>query len=208
MTVQGARKSQVERRDEMITRLVDAAIAVLCEDGYAGTTTRAVVDRAGVSVGALYRHFPTTLDLVIAAAKTVRSRQFDEFRAGLARLDEESVEDCIELLRAACRRPMNGAWYDLLAAARTDPALRDRLMPFTEHYHRESLELARSLPVAEGRDVDEYATAVFSLIHMLDGEAIAAWVHPQPEHEARRTRQMAALLRGEVPLRPRERPGV
>ena len=85
-----------------------------------------------------------------------------------------------------------------MVAARSDGDLRTRLAPFTRSYHARILELARSLPVAEQWGPGAFAAAVFSVIHMLDGEAIAAVVHPQPELEELRTELMAAILRGEA----------
>ena len=73
-------RTQQQRRTETIGNLIDATIDSLCEKGYAATTVSEIVARAGVSSGALFRHFPTRLDLLVAAAEEVRSRQFTEFR--------------------------------------------------------------------------------------------------------------------------------
>jgi len=145
----------------------------------------------------MYRHFPTLLDLVIAAAEEVRERQFNEFVQGLAALGTTSEEECVELLRAACRRPINAAWYDLMVAARTHDELRERLQPFAKTYHAAILEFARTLPVAQRWEPEAFTTAIFSVIHLLDGEAITAVVNDQPELEKVRTAHLAALLRGE-----------
>ena len=45
-------------------------------------------------------------------------------------------------------------------------------------------------------DPQHLETVVFSVVHLLDGEALAAVVHPQPEQEAMRLRMIAHLLRG------------
>ncbi|MBM7416464.1 MULTISPECIES: TetR/AcrR family transcriptional regulator [Nocardiaceae] len=191
------RRTQEERRTDTIARLLDATIASLCEKGYAATTVNEVVTRAGVSSGALFRHFPTRLDLVVAAADEVRRRQFEEFRAGLSGFGSASVEHCLTLLRAACRAPINGAWYELLIAARSDEALRDRLVPFTVRYHREITDLGRSLPIAGIIPAAELDTVLFTVVHLLDGEALSAVVHPQPEQDEVRLHLVARLLRGE-----------
>src|SRR3954451_22962343 len=61
------RRSQAERRADSRQRLLDAAIACLAEAGYARTTVAAVLARAGLSNGAMWRHFPTKAALVTAA---------------------------------------------------------------------------------------------------------------------------------------------
>lgn len=196
--MEAPRRTQQQRRSATRARLVEAMVAVLAERGYAAATAKAVLDAAGVSAGGMYRHFDSLLDLHVAAAGHIRSQQLAEFRDRLARLGDSPAEECVVLLREACRRPMNGAWYDLMVAARTDDALRERLRPSTVGYHDEILALARSVPVAEGWDEHAFAVAVFSVIHLLDGEAITTVLHPQPELEEARTAMLAALLRGEV----------
>lgn len=189
-------RTQRERREATVGRLLDATISSLCEKGYAATTVSEIVSRAGMSSGALFRHFPTRLDLVVAAADEVRGRQFDEFHAGLSAFGSNSIEHCLILLRAACRAPINSAWYELLIAARTDADLRKRLVPFTVRYHRQIADLARTLPIADSIAPEQLDTVVFSVVHLLDGEALAAVVHQQPEQEALRLDMIAQLLHG------------
>lgn len=185
----------------MRARLIDAAITVLSEHGYAATTAKNVLAQAGVSAGALYRYFPSMVDLVIEAAEEIRRRQFAEVGARLEAAGEQvaqdwSEEDLIDLLRLVSRLPVTGAWYDLLVAARTDRVLRERLAPFTERYHADIWELALALPLARRWEEDAYRMIVFSLVHLFDGEAIAAPLHPDPDLERARTHALAVLLRG------------
>ena len=198
MTEVAGRRTQSERRESTRRRLVEATIVTLADHGYANTSTKRILDEAGVSVGGLYRHFPTLLDLVVAAAEEVRDRQFQEFLDRVGSLGEISEEECIELLRAICRKPINAAWYDLMVAARTDAELRDRLQPFAKSFHGAIMELAVALPVAARWEPAAFATAVFSVLHLLDDEAITAVVSDRPELEQLRTAQLAALLRGEL----------
>ncbi|MCC8926634.1 MAG: TetR/AcrR family transcriptional regulator [Rhodococcus sp. (in: high G+C Gram-positive bacteria)] len=188
-------RTQQQRREQTIGKLLDATIDSLCEKGYAATTVSEVVSRAGLSSGALFRHFATRLDLLVAAADEVRRRQFSEFRAGITAFGGASIEQCLTLLRAACRAPINGAWYELLIAARSDAELRERLIPFTVRYHAQIAELARTLPVAAAIDPRQLDTVIFSVVHLLDGEALAAVVHPQPEQEDMRLEMIAHMLR-------------
>src|SRR5437764_3717013 len=48
--------------------ILDAAVACLVEDGYAGASTLAIQARAGVSRGRLLHHFPSRDVLLVAAA--------------------------------------------------------------------------------------------------------------------------------------------
>ena len=54
------------RSQHMVEVILEATARVLGERGYAGTSTNAVAERAGVSVGSLYQYFPNKDSLVTA----------------------------------------------------------------------------------------------------------------------------------------------
>lgn len=55
-----------ERSRQTVKVILDATAQVLVKRGYEGTTTGAVVGRAGVSIGTLYQYFPNKESLVAA----------------------------------------------------------------------------------------------------------------------------------------------
>jgi AcrR family transcriptional regulator len=190
------RRTQAERRESTIAAVVDAAVDALGELGYARTTTAEIARRAGVSQGGLFRHFDSRMDVVLAAADAVRARQFAEFREGLGALETFDLAECVRLLRRATRAPINAAWYELIVAARTDSELRERLEPLARRYHREIIEIGRTLPMAAHLPTPELDTIVLGVVHMLDGEAVMASVHPHPEQEDLRVDQLVRILGG------------
>lgn len=192
-----SRRTQTERREGTIAALVDAAVTALGEVGYARTTTSEIARRAGVSQGGLFRHFGSRLDLIVAAADAVRARQFVDFRDGLGSMTEFDVAEVVRLLRRATRAPINAAWYELLVAARTDAELRTRLEPLADRYHREIVEIGRTLPIAGLIPTEELDTIVLGIVHMLDGEALAATVTSHPGQEDLRVEQLVRLLAGQ-----------
>lgn len=191
-----ARRTQEQRRTATKARLVDACVESLCELGYQRSTISEICARSGVSQGGLFRHFPTRLDLVVAAADSVRARQFEAFSQSLALLGTGTLADCLVLVRQACRAPINGAWYELLIAARTDAGLRDRLAPLLAEHHDQIVQLARALPVVQRLPDGQIELVALTIVHLFDGEAVAAAVNPQPELEQQRLELVLGWLAG------------
>src|SRR5690606_14911715 len=58
-------------------RLYEVATGVIAERGYEATTLREVAERAGVSVGLLYRYFPSKRAVVLALYEELTGRYAD-----------------------------------------------------------------------------------------------------------------------------------
>jgi AcrR family transcriptional regulator len=127
-----ARRTQEERSAETRTRLLDATVESLVEDGYASTTTTAVCARAGLSRGAQLHHFPTKSELVIAAVAHLTTRRAKEVREEAKRLAgfDDHVEAALELIWTSFSGPLFYAALELWVAARTDPELHENLFRF------------------------------------------------------------------------------
>lgn len=126
-------RSRSERTADSRLLILDAAVACLVEEGFAGASTLAVQARAGVSRGRLLHHFPSRAELLVAAAEHLSTTQLDEVRRRAAALmrDEptgcERVERAIDLMWATFHEPPFWAAMELWTAARTDPELRAAL---------------------------------------------------------------------------------
>lgn len=123
----------------MRERLLEATVECLVELGYTGTTTTAVVKRAGVSRGAILHHFPTKQDLVSTAVEYVLDKRnaafVERFASSLPpRRDERFVDALMQALWNEIDGPLFFAWLELLVAARTDPELRQRVGKIAERW--------------------------------------------------------------------------
>ncbi|GAA0617347.1 TetR/AcrR family transcriptional regulator [Kutzneria viridogrisea] len=65
------------RLDAQREALLEAAVQLLAEQGYAGCSVAAVAARAGVATGSVYRHFPGKAELVAELFRRVVSREVD-----------------------------------------------------------------------------------------------------------------------------------
>ena len=82
--------------DPTAASILAAAVAVLAEHGYHGTSVRDIAARAGVSPGAIYHHFGSKQDMLV----TILDRGIDR----LVRLTEDALyaagDDPADRLRA------------------------------------------------------------------------------------------------------------
>ncbi|MFB4319550.1 TetR/AcrR family transcriptional regulator [Actinomadura sp. 21ATH] len=76
------------KRPEGARRLFRAAVEVIGEHGYHGTSTRAVAARAGMSPAAMYMHFPTKEDLLYQISRTGHELTLELVRDAAAGADD------------------------------------------------------------------------------------------------------------------------
>jgi AcrR family transcriptional regulator len=118
-------RTQAQRTAQMRTRLLDAAIGSLVDNGYAGTSTQEISRRAGVSRGAQLHHFPTKESLVVAAVEHLVEQRLAELLD--AHVDDDSAG--VELFLDAFSGPLFYAALELWIAARTDQVLHAAVLP-------------------------------------------------------------------------------
>jgi AcrR family transcriptional regulator len=120
-----------QRWERTRAALLEAAVASLVEDGYAGTTLQRVQNRAGVSRGALLHHFGSRAALLVAAIHHVAEGQVADVRARARALPSGTgrTRAALGLFHEVMSGPMFLAGLELWLAARTDQALREALVP-------------------------------------------------------------------------------
>lgn len=125
-----ARRTQKQRSAETRALLLDVTVECLAELGYAGTTSKVVAERAGLSRGAQLHHFGTKAQLVTEALEHLFDKRFEEFRAGVdsVRGHENPTGAAFELLWNIMSGPSGSAYLELVCAARTDPVLLDAVV--------------------------------------------------------------------------------
>lgn len=110
-------------------RILDCAMRLFAEIGYAAATNPRIAEEAKLTRGAMLYHFPTREALVDAAVDHIQAarlallaRSADQVPAGA-----DVAEHAIDSYWAALRAPPFIAFAELEAAARTDPGVRERI---------------------------------------------------------------------------------
>ena len=201
---QRPRRSQQQRREASRRRLLDATAEVLIAQGYAGASVQAIVDRAGLSQGALFRHFENRLALMRAVANDIGDRllerYIERFRALQPDADQDWLLLSLELLRDNCRSPLQQAWFELLMAARTDAALHQTLAPVWARNQRETIALAaRLLPQAHATlGETRFAEMVDAVVSLFHGEAVDQMVRHDAAADAARLQWIYQTLKTQL----------
>ncbi|MHA7835119.1 MAG: TetR family transcriptional regulator [Algiphilus sp.] len=198
------RRSQQQRREASRRRLLDATTEVLIAQGYAGASVQAIVNRAGLSQGALFRHFENRLALMRAVANDIGDRllerYIERFRALQPDADQDWLLLSLELLRDNCRSPLQQAWFELLMAARTDEALHQTLAPVWARNQRETIALAaRLLPQAQATlGATRFAEMVDAVVSLFHGEAVDQMVRTDSAADAARLQWIFQTLKTQL----------
>ncbi|HEX6488079.1 MAG TPA: TetR/AcrR family transcriptional regulator [Candidatus Dormibacteraeota bacterium] len=106
--------------------IVRAAADSLLEQGYSGTSVRAIAGRAGVAIGNVQYYFPAKSELLVEAWRHLTERSVDELHEVLNQLTDplEILEVGVDAIWAALRRlgDVQLAAFDLLVQApRAEP---------------------------------------------------------------------------------------
>jgi AcrR family transcriptional regulator len=194
-------RTQQQRREETVARLLDASIDTIIDVGYARASAAVIARRAQVSDGALFRHFPTMGDFMAATAREVMRRQLDLFTKQVAEIPaaKPALEAALTIMRDVTGNATNTVMYELMVAARTDEKLRAALQEVLTEYAANIYDVAKALPGADQFPDDIFVALVAILTNTFDGAAIVRAVLPQPEIEAKRIQLLASLLGGLQP---------
>lgn len=135
-------------------QIVRAAAESLLENGYAGTSVRAIASRAGVAIGNLQYYFPTKSELLVEAWRYLTSRSVEELRAACNRLNDplEALELGVESIWDTLRQlgDMQLAAFDLLVQAPRTERLQAYLPELFTRY-REVIQEQIDRLEADGR---------------------------------------------------------
>jgi AcrR family transcriptional regulator len=101
MTSAKPRRTQEERRAATQTALLEATIDCLGQYGYASTSISSIIEKAGVSRGALLHHYPSKNELIAHAIVYFYRQRLSRFKKQLLGADTSqlSLEDRLRVLK-------------------------------------------------------------------------------------------------------------
>jgi AcrR family transcriptional regulator len=125
-------KPQQERSSRRVTEYLGIAAALFAEVGYEAATMTTIADRAGSSIGGLYRYFPDKQSLAIALQERYAADLDTLWESVLQELKELSIREFADhlmdrMVKFVTDRP---GYFPLLAAPihyRRDAATRSHL---------------------------------------------------------------------------------
>lgn len=188
------------RAERTRAELIAAARALLVDRGLAGAPTAAVAERARVSGGALFRHFPHKTELLAAVVEAILADLVLGFGAELRALGVDPRDPlpsaCAALWRVF-RRPEMRVVLEIYVAARTDAALAERLAPILERHQARILDEARRLFPAAAAGNAELDDAVLAVVYAMQGAAVGLF-SPDPDAEIAHLTFLERLARREL----------
>ncbi|MFI6709114.1 TetR family transcriptional regulator [Nonomuraea sp. NPDC050478] len=182
-------------------RLLRAAAEVFAERGYDGTRVADIAAAAGVSNGALYAHFGSKAELLVAALRAHASRMLADLLA------DDPDRSATELLLAIGRRlprRRDAPGYllvEALVAARRDP---DVATPTRDYVGERADWIAGLVRVAQGDGELDPALSPEALAHFCFLLAIGSALVPPDLHAVDEAEWAALLARVVHGLTPAE----
>jgi AcrR family transcriptional regulator len=156
------------RKDARPQELLDAALSLFVEKGFAATRTDEVARRAGVSKGTLYLYYPSKEELFkavlgrfLSSRIAATAEQVEAYRGDMAPLLQDMLVDWWQQTYAS---PASGTFKIMISEVRNFPEIAD-------YYVREVVEPGHALIgriVQRGIDSGEFRDVhVDSVVHSL-----------------------------------------
>lgn len=175
-------------------RLVRAAREVLERGGYATASVIAIAERAGVSAGALYRHFPSKAELFVEVLRAAGEHELAEMNA--AATHAESFIGRLEAVVATyARRALHNrrlAWA--LVYEPVDPLVDAERLVYRRNYCRGMAALLRE-GIAAGEFPNENADLTAAALVGVISETLVGPLSPIGGETSSESEIVASLLR-------------
>ncbi|MCP3103696.1 TetR family transcriptional regulator [Myxococcus sp. K15C18031901] len=167
------RELKQERAARTRVEILEAAITLFARRGFLATTMADLARAIHMTPGALYWHFPTKEDLLLAALDELHQRYLTAFEDVLATAPTDSARERLQAFRRHTHAFLKehreyGIFFGMLTAEAADThervaeAIRDKLGHYTRLLEELILEGQRTGELRQDLDAARMAHAVFS----------------------------------------------
>ena len=188
------RRAPKQRDGSTRERLIRAAREVLERGGYATASVIAIAERAGVSAGALYRHFPSKAELFVEVLRAAGEGELAEMNTAATRA--ESFIGRLEAVVATyARRALHNrrlAWA--LVYEPVDPLVDAERLVYRRNYCRGMAALLRQ-GIAAGEFPNENADLTAAALVGVISETLVGPLSPVGGETSSEAEIVASLLR-------------
>lgn len=188
----------IEKGRRSVDEILDAATALLAEDGYAALSTRRVAARAGMRPGNLQYYFPAKRDMLRALLERYLERSLERLADRMQRGEptpETRLRQAIEGVFAVQESAPDCALFrEIWALASHDADVAEAMTDFYRQYRAHVAEALRSVNPRLGKAAAKrLATAI---VAMLEGLSVVGQPGdfrdvPGPRHVSDMTLQLA-----------------
>ena len=111
------------------TKLIDAAIGALKEEGFSGASARAIAQRAGLNQGLIFYHFGSVANLLLAGLDSVSARRMGQYGEAVDRVG--SPTELVDVATAIFREDLDAGYVavlvEMIAGASSTPGLGSKV---------------------------------------------------------------------------------
>ena len=185
------RRTQKERKAATIDKLVKATISAIVDFGYQKASIAVICELAGVSQGALFRHFASRKALIIEVAENVSTYLATEVMEKVQNRgkDDEFMAIMADAIWDVMHSPEQAVLRELKVAARTDSGLRSAIMDSEVRFNQKLHFMVEAITVGLNVDTKTLVDAIYLVIRCLDGLAMSSCLHKN-EGESDAVRQL------------------
>jgi AcrR family transcriptional regulator len=175
-------------------RLLHAGVELVSERGYGGASVAAIAERAGVSTGALYRHFPSKADLFVELFRRTADHELAALRAAAAEHDQYLDRLDAVLTAYASRALATPRLTWALVYEPVDSLVDVERLVYRRRYREEMAELIR-LAIAAGNIPDQSPDLAAAAVVGAIAEALVGPISPLPDAPASEAETIDGIVR-------------
>ncbi|MCI0395275.1 MAG: TetR/AcrR family transcriptional regulator [Chloroflexi bacterium] len=173
-------ESTLSKGERTRAGLIEAAFELFAGQGFHGTSMRQIAERAGLTVGSIYNHFPSKDDIFVAVVQEYHP--LTRIAPLLAEIEGDDVEELIGRLARQLIGPLEETPGLLNLALVEFVELEGKHLPrLIETFQPQVMAFVQRLAVAQGQLRPAPLLAIFRafvgliLGYILTAEALKAW---------------------------------